>query len=70
MVNIATLFHIGLQDERANKATVSECNNKLEVEIAWPAIMPDTDKLHKFWNKNEITTPDNRSKIVSFRNFF
>ena len=40
-----------------------------EAEIAWPVIMPDADELHKFWNKNEITTPDDRSKIVGFHNF-
>ena len=64
------LLRSGLQDKRASKATVSECNNKLEVEIAWLAIVPYTEELRKFWNKHEMTTPDHHSKIAGFHNFF
>ena len=31
--------------------------------------MPDVEESRKFWNKNEITIPDDHSEIVGFHNF-
>ena len=68
--NVAMLLHSGVQEKHMSKVTVAECNNKLEIQLAWPLIMSEVDELHKFWSKKEIAIPDNHSKIVGFHKVF
>ena len=70
MVSVAVILYSGLQGKLTSKETASERNDKLEVEITWPAILPGAEELRKFWSKHEIAISDDHSKIAGFYNFF
>ena len=68
MLNVIVLSHSGIYDKRMSKVTVSVCNTKLQLEMLWPSIMADTDKLHTYWRTNKISLSD--TIIEGFNTFF
>ena len=58
MLNVVILLHSGVDDKRMSKVTVSACDNKIEVEMLWPSIMSDVDKLHAHWKQNKMSLSD------------
>ena len=65
MLSVAVLLRSGMDDKRVSKVTVSARNNKLEVEMLWPSIMPDVEKSRSCWKQNKMSLSDTIMEIFN-----